>query len=1423
MSLARLIRAGLPVPGGFHITTEAYRQFVAANGIQPRILAALARLDPSDLTALEPVSQAIGRFFAEGTLPAEIAEAITAAYAALPHPVPSPSGRGARGEGVAVAVRSSATAEDLPGASFAGQQETYLNIRGAEAVLDAVKRCWASLWTARAMAYRARQGIGPESVALAVVVQELVFADAAGVLFTVNPVSGSRAELMITATWGLGEALVSGAVTPDTLTVTKATGKVIRRETPEKQVMTVRTGTGTREVPVPNSQKKKAVLTDRQAAELAALGRQIEQLYEMPMDIEWTWTAPSPFGRRAGGEGGFAIVQARPITVLPACPIEGGEPPLEWPLPVEKAVLARGSFAEFVPEPVSPLFATLAVPIARQATIKLMNSMGVAGENSYVFAVINHYVYVGMMFTPQMSWQMTKASFAMLGPMVKTAEKRAVAAREKFVDVVQTWQPREPEKLTPSELLAGARELFSMTAEYYSMAQSATIPLSMISEATFGAFYKALVKRRSDPETTVFVFGSENQALRTEKAFYDLALWAKEQPGLADYLARTPAEMIVEALRTGLPSQPALADFSARFDTTLREYGHAIYDLDFAKPVPAESPATLLETLKVYLSGKNNPYERQRLALERREGAEQTILARLDPWRRKYFLQLLRWAQRTAPLREDSIADLGLGHPQIRRLLGEFGRRLAAGGAVAAADDIYWLEAAELEQLARQLENGEALPSLAAQVESRRAKWQAMRRITPPNTLPEKTWMSKFYADNAQTGNVIKGFGASAGRVTARACVLLGPEDFCKLQAGDVLVAGITTPAWTPLFARAAAIVTDIGGPLSHSSIVAREYGLPAVLATGVGTRRIQDGQIVTVDGNAGTVTLHETPAGSKPGDALDWTPPKANGVYMRGSVVDLLPNPVSPLFASIGIPGVVAGVRRVGAVLTRSQPILPDDYFLTLNGYAYMNVAFPARSWGWILTRMLPAYPHMFRVMLPYWREEVLPHYRAVVARGQALALEQLSAAELWREARQVLEAALDYVATLLFATMGAAAGGEALLTQLYNKLVKRAGDPEANVLVMGWDNIPARAEKSLYDLAVWCRERPALAAFILAAPDEALVTGLNAPVPGGVDPADWEGLRQRFAAHLDRFGHLVYELDFARALPLDQPAPLFETIKMYLRGAGVNPYERQRASEARRIQTAETMLTRLKGPVRWAFRKSLNWAQSLAEVREDALAEIGLGYPLLRRLLRELGRRLVQAGALLEPDDIFWLEAGEIEKRIADLQAGEIVGALSRPIAARKAAWEAASQVTPPPMIPYKKKYLGFNTDIWVASGENDGAASLKGVAASAGKVTARARVVHGPEDFGLMRPGEVLVAGATTPAWTPLFAMASAVVTDIGGPLSHGSIVAREYGIPAVMGTGVATRRIHDGQLITVDGGAGTVTLEPIDETEHAPFVV
>ena len=329
-NLGELSHAGLPVPPGFVLTTAAYDAFVESNHIGEAIVGRASAGRAEDPAAFEEVAEGIRALFSGGKVPEEIADEIRAAYEEMSEDAET-----------AVAVRSSATAEDLAGASFAGQQDTYLNVRGAEALLEAVKSCWASLWTARAMAYRARQGIDPATVSLAVVVQRMVESESAGVMFTANPANGRRNEVVISAAWGLGESVVSGSVTPDSIVVEKESGRVISREISDKEVMTVYTESGTEERPVPEARRRQPVLDDEMAAELARYGARIEELYGSPQDIEW-----------ALSEGELFILQARPITALPE---PEADPPTDWSVPDPKGFYARASIVEQMPDPLSPL------------------------------------------------------------------------------------------------------------------------------------------------------------------------------------------------------------------------------------------------------------------------------------------------------------------------------------------------------------------------------------------------------------------------------------------------------------------------------------------------------------------------------------------------------------------------------------------------------------------------------------------------------------------------------------------------------------------------------------------------------------------------------------------------------------------------------------------------------------------------------------------------------------------------------------------------------------------------------------------------------------------------------------------------------------------------------------------------------------
>ncbi len=703
-SLARLANAGLSVPDGFHVTTGAYRAFVAANNLQPGILAALEGVDPTEPAGLEAASARIRQLFADARVPDDIAAAILSAYADLTNPqVPIPDTQ------YPVAVRSSATAEDLPGASFAGQQETYLNVIGADAVLEATIRCWASLWTARAIGYRARQGIPSDGVALAVVVQLLVPAEAAGILFTANPVTGRRDQAVISAAWGLGEAVVGGTVTPDSLTVDKATGRVLERQTADKQVMTVQTvpqsaglrlaqqPAGTYEQPVPEHLRRAPVLSDAAAAELTRLAVQIEALYGMPMDIEW-----------ALADGQFAILQARPVTALPPGPTGA----IEWKRPNPKGQYMRGSVTDLLPDPVSPLFATLAIPSVARVGIKEVLRPLTRSEpdlpSDYILT-INDYAYMSATFTPHQWWWILSRMMLSFPRILRQALPLwRDEIRPRYAATVARWQGQPLERLSAVELWDAIQEVDDAAMLHLASLLVATTGASAGSEMLFTRVYEKMVRRAGDPTAVTYLMGYDSTPIRAEKSLYDLAMWCQAQDDLTAYLKQTPSDQLAAQLADAQTPVAGWGEFRERLRVHLRDYGHIIYNLDFARPLPLDDATPMLQTIKMYLAGQGvNPHERQRAAEGKRIQAAEATLKRLRGVRRWAFRKTLGMAQAMAAVRESALSDIGLGYPVLRAMLSELGRRLVEAGVIATSADIFWLEAEEVHQAVDALERDE--------------------------------------------------------------------------------------------------------------------------------------------------------------------------------------------------------------------------------------------------------------------------------------------------------------------------------------------------------------------------------------------------------------------------------------------------------------------------------------------------------------------------------------------------------------------------------------------------------------------------------------------------------------------------------------------------------------------------------------------
>ncbi len=593
-NLGELVRAGLPVPDGFVITTDAYTDFVAANRLSQRIRTLVGAGGPE-------ASEQIAAAFVAGRIPAGLRREILRAYADL--------------GGGPVAVRSSATAEDLEDASFAGQQETYLNVRGNDALLAAVVRCWASLWTDRAITYRARQRFDSAGVRLAVVVQQMVPAEAAGVMFTANPANGRRDEVMITAAWGLGEAVVGGLVDTDTLVVAKADGRVRSRSIADKAVQTTYAADGTTEQPVPEDRRRSSVLRDAAATELAGLGRQVEDHFGAPQDIEWARTGD-----------GFVLLQARPITALPA---PEADPPTDWTVPKPTSMYVRASIVEQLPDPLSPLFADLvggSVTRSLQALFRELLGRNAIRDADVDLPTVNGYAYYRYSRSGMLRLGLaSRKAFVYLFTPNWTQDRWRDQALPHYRETVARWTSQPVTELTGADLLAGVAELLDAGTEYYTAVQT-IIPIAATSEVVFTRLYETLVRRAGDPPAATFLLGSDSLPIEAEKSLFDLATWTRSQPDLAATLLRGDDPD---------PQAPEWSEWLDRLQDHLDRYGHTVYNLDFVNAVPADDPAPLIDTIRFYLrSPDRDPYARQRTTVARREQATTEVLGRLDPVRK---------------------------------------------------------------------------------------------------------------------------------------------------------------------------------------------------------------------------------------------------------------------------------------------------------------------------------------------------------------------------------------------------------------------------------------------------------------------------------------------------------------------------------------------------------------------------------------------------------------------------------------------------------------------------------------------------------------------------------------------------------------------------------------------------------------------
>ncbi len=845
-ALARLASAGLPVPPGFQLTTAAYEQFIASNALQPLISSAIAQLSSADPTAAAQAGAIIQPAFAAGTMPEAVATAIRQAYATL-----------GQGE-LAVAVRSSATAEDLPELSFAGQQETYLNVRGEPALLAAIQRCWASLWSERAIGYRQRMGIDQQAVAMGVVVQVMVPADVSGILFTANPTTSARDELVINASFGLGEAIVSGAVTPDIYTLDKANLTLKTLVIGTKELMIIaQDDQDTATLPVPPMWRGQRALVDGILHELATLGRRVEQLYDgVPQDIEWAVARERCY-----------ILQSRPITnLLPAALST-----MRWETPIPGSSWVRRQVVEHMPEPLSPLFAELYLNEGLDRALEVIQRvMGVAPSvydkimDRPFFTTINGFAY--MRGSIKMHWW----TIPMLIPMMARGISQLMGnmgitywrdeGLPTYLAAVERWRGLDPATASDEQLLQGIRELAHADANYW-FACTLAIGTAKIADSMLDSFLNGAAAGRN-LSSGLFLRGFPSKTMAAQAELEGIAERIRASETLRALVAATPAQHLLEALAQSADG----AVIGAELHGYIEHYGHQIYTLDFAEPTQADDPLPIFVSLKAMVQQPGPPMQtRQAELLREREALVAQTTQSFGPLQRRLFRSLLTNAQKFGPYREEALFYVGSAWPTLRRLAHELGERLVAAGMIATPDDVFYLQRAELIAACSARAAGQPQPELAQLAKERRALREAQKRLHPPVTVPPSFSFRFGPIDlsaresqrrNSASDTTLRGFAVSPGRVTAPASVILSPADFDTMEPGTILVCPITTPAWTPLFAQARGLITDIGGILAHGSIVAREYNIPAVMGTGNATQRIVSGQKVTVDGNLGIVTL---------------------------------------------------------------------------------------------------------------------------------------------------------------------------------------------------------------------------------------------------------------------------------------------------------------------------------------------------------------------------------------------------------------------------------------------------------------------------------------------------------------------------------------------------------------------------------------
>jgi phosphoenolpyruvate synthase/pyruvate phosphate dikinase len=829
---------GIRVPAGFCVTTDAFRRIMTTVPWIDDQLDRLSRLDPGDREAIRTLSAEIRRTLEGIAIPDDLAAAITRSVTWL-------------GGQAAYAVRSSATAEDLPTASFAGQQDTYLNVVGLAAILQHVSRCWASLFTERAVTYRLRNGFDHRKVRMAVVVQQMVFPQAAGVVFTADPVTGNRKVATVEASFGLGEALVSGLVNPDVYKVRD--GEIATKAVAAKQLaIHASPAGGTQVLPIDLQRQELPALTDAQVVRLARLGRRIEAHFGRPQDIEWCLV-----------DDGFQIVQSRPITTLFPIPETGDQ---------ENHVYVSVGHQQMMTDPMKPLglsFWQMTTPAP----------MAEAGGRLFVDV------------TPRLASPASRAGLLeALGrsdPLIGDA-LQTILERDGFIRPLPDEGPPQPlfggapapietdpaivtELIGRSEtsIAASKRDIRTKSGEalldfiradihelrrilfdpqshqVFMSAMEAAWWLNDQLEAWLGEKNAADTLTQSVPHNVTSEMGL---------ALLDVADVIRPHPDVVAFLHHVEDEGFLDEMAKLSGGREARDAIEAWLD----KYGmRCVGEIDITRPRWSERPSTLVPVILGNIKNFEPGAGARRFEQGRQEAwaKEQDVLERLRarPDGERKAEEAKRMIDRVRTFigyREYPKYGMVSRYFVYKQALLDEAERLVQAHVLCEKEDIFYLTFAELHDVVRTNRSDDQL------IRQRKDAFRSYQTLTPPRVLTsDGEVVAGTYRRVDVPADALTGLPVSAGTVEGRARVILDMAQ-ADLEPGDILVTAYTDPSWTPAFVAIKGLVTEVGGLMTHGAVIAREYGLPAVVGVVDATRLIPDGQRIRVNGTDGYIEI---------------------------------------------------------------------------------------------------------------------------------------------------------------------------------------------------------------------------------------------------------------------------------------------------------------------------------------------------------------------------------------------------------------------------------------------------------------------------------------------------------------------------------------------------------------------------------------